>query len=142
MTLSPTHPLRVAAAVIRRRAGDGGADELLLTQRPPGGVLGLQWEFPGGKIEPGESAERALEREIEEELGVRANAKRVVDTARHTYDHGVSVEIVFIECEIEAAEFRPSAAVHRVRWAKARDIDLDELLEADRAFVRRLRETG
>ena len=142
MTVSPTHPLRVAAAVIRRRAADGGADELLLTQRPPGGALGLLWEFPGGKIEPGETPESALEREIEEELGVGAAAKRVLDTGRHTYDHGLSVEIVFIECELEAVEFRPSAAVHRVRWARARDIDLGELLEADRAFVRRLRETG
>ena len=142
MTVSSVHPLRVAAAVIRRRSDGAGPDELLLTQRPPGGPLGLMWEFPGGKIEPGESPERALEREIAEELGVRASAKRILDTERHTYEHGLSVEIVFIECEIAAGAFRPSAAVHQVRWAKARDIDLGELLEADRAFVQRLRDTG
>src|SRR5574341_618676 len=58
--------VRVAAAVVWR---DG---RLLLTQRPAGGPLGLQWELPGGKIEEGETPEHALVREVREELGVRA----------------------------------------------------------------------
>ena len=55
--------IRVVAAVVWR---DG---RVLMTRRPPGGPLGLKWEFPGGKLEPGETAEQALVRELREELG-------------------------------------------------------------------------
>ena len=124
--------VRVVAAVVWR------GDELLLTQRPPGGALGLQWEFPGGKIEPGESAGEALVREIAEELGVAATPGRTLGTVRHAYAHGLEVEITFIECTLAGIAFRPSAAVHRVRWSRPETIAPAELLEADRAFVRRL----
>jgi 8-oxo-dGTP diphosphatase len=124
--------VRVVAAVVWR------GDDLLLTQRPPGGPLGLQWEFPGGKIEAGESAGAALAREINEELGVTATPGRVLGTERHVYEHGLEVEITFIECALAATAFRPSPAVHRVRWSRPDAIAPAELLEADRAFVRRL----
>src|SRR5206468_3941233 len=74
--------VRVAAGVVWR----GG--EILITQRPPGGPLGLMWEFPGGKIEAGETAQQALERELQEELGVRATPLRVLSTQHHVYEHG------------------------------------------------------
>src|SRR5215831_14141184 len=90
--------VRVAAAVVWREG------RLLLTQRPPGGQLGLQWEFPGGKIEPGETAEHALEREIAEELGVAARAGRTLGIERYTYTHGLEVEIAFIECTLDRFE--------------------------------------
>ena len=56
----------VAVGVLRR-----GADEYLLTSRPPGKVYPGHWEFPGGKFEPGEDADAALRRELHEELGIR-----------------------------------------------------------------------
>jgi 8-oxo-dGTP pyrophosphatase MutT (NUDIX family) len=114
--------VRVAAAVVRH----GG--RLLLTQRPPGGPLGLQWELPGGKIEDGESPEHALVRELREELGV--------------YAHGLEVEIVFVRCELDSLEFTPSPAVHAVRWADPAEIDLREVLAADREFLRSLGARG
>lgn len=129
---APTLRVRVVAAVV----WDG--PRLLLTQRPPGGALGLQWEFPGGKLEPGESAEAALEREVREELGVGATAHETLAVHEHDYVHGVHVEIRFVRCTLDSFDFTPSAAVHAVRWEVPRDVRVADLLEADRDFVRSL----
>jgi 8-oxo-dGTP diphosphatase len=134
----PRRRVRVAAAVVWR----GG--RLLLTQRPPGEALGLQWEFPGGKIERGESPERALVREIREELGVGAKPLARMAVERHAYPHGLEVEITFIRCELDDAPFQPSPEVHAVRWVMPQEVRLDEVLAADRDFLRGLgaRDTG
>jgi len=128
--------VRVAAAVVRR------GDLLLLTQRPPGGPLGLMWEFPGGKIEEGESPEHALVRELREELGVPARAHDIVEVVSHDYAHGLEVEIVFVRCELDSIDFTPSPAVHAVRWVKPAELDLTEVLAADREFLRTLGARG
>jgi mutator protein MutT len=125
-------PTRVAAAVVWR---DG---RLLLTQRPPGGPLGLQWELPGGKLEPGESAQQALVREIREELGVRATPHETLGASTHEYPHGLEVALMFVHCTLDSHDFAPSAEVHDLRWMAPADIDLGTVLEADRAFLRRL----
>lgn len=124
--------IRVVAAVV----WDGPL--LLMTQRPPGGPLGLQWEFPGGKLEPGESPEAALEREIQEELGVRGVAHETLATHAHDYPHGVRVEITFVRCTLESHAFQPSHAVHAARWTRPSDIHVAEVLEGDRDFLRAL----
>jgi len=124
--------VRVAAAVIRR---DG---RVLMTRRPPGGALGLQWEFPGGKIEPGESVAQALAREIEEELGARVTVGEELEVATHEYDHGLAVEIHFVACELGAGALVPGPGVHEVRWSAPGEVDPAEVLEADRPFLARL----
>lgn len=121
--------LRVAAAVV----WDEG--RVLLTRRPPGGPLGLMWEFPGGKIETGETPERAVVREIHEELGVEATPLEVLAVERHDYDHGLEVEIVFIRCTLASQRFRPGHGVHETRWRRPADIDLAEVLAGDRDFL-------
>jgi len=69
----------VAVAVIER------AGRVLIQQRPAGGLLAGLWEFPGGKIEPGENPTAALRREVREELGVRIADVRRLTTVRHSY---------------------------------------------------------
>ena len=124
--------VRVVAAVVWQEG------RLLLTQRPPGGPLGLRWEFPGGKIEGEETPGQALAREISEELGVRAHPGRVLAVHSHGYAHGLDVEITFIQCTLDSLQFRPSPAAHAVRWVRPGDVALEEVLEGDHAFLRGL----
>jgi 8-oxo-dGTP diphosphatase len=67
----PRRPVDVAVGVLVDPQG-----RFLLTTRPPGKVFAGYWEFPGGKLEPGETVEQALERELHEELGIRIGAAR------------------------------------------------------------------
>jgi 8-oxo-dGTP diphosphatase len=136
MSLSGAPLLRVAAAVVFREG------EVLMTRRPPGGAHPLLWEFPGGKIESGESAERALVREIEEELGVRASPAETLAVHRHDYPGGPRVEIVFVRCTLDSLEFRPSGAVHAVRWSRPERVDLDGVLAGDHEFLKALAAAG
>ena len=125
--------IRVAAGVARR------GDEILLTRRPPGGAFPLQWEFPGGKIERGETPERALVREIREELGVDAIPGGVLATHTHEYASGLEVEIVFVASTLTSLEFTASGAEHEVRWARPEDVAPSEILEGDRRFLAELK---
>ena len=75
--------IEVAAAVIQHPDG-----RFLLAQRPQGKVYAGYWEFPGGKIEPDERAERALARELHEELGIEVGASYPWITREHVYPHG------------------------------------------------------
>jgi 8-oxo-dGTP diphosphatase len=63
-------------------------DHLLLTSRPEGKVYAGYWEFPGGKVESGETVEQALRRELHEELGITIGAAHEVCVTEHVYPHG------------------------------------------------------
>ena len=128
--------ITVAAAVVWR---DG---RVLLTRRPPGGPLGLKWEFPGGKLEPGETVEQALVRELREELGVGSVPRGTLAVETHEYAHGVSVELHFVACELDSPDFRPSPEVHEVRWNRPSEVDPAEVLDADRGFLAVLARQG
>ena len=66
-------------------------------RRPPGKIMAGYWEFPGGKIEPGEDADAALARELREELGVGVADAEFWRTVRHEYDHGrITLEIFHV----------------------------------------------
>ena len=75
--------IEVAAAVIERPDGS-----FLLAQRPPGKVYAGYWEFPGGKVEPGEQAEQALVRELHEEIGIEVEVAYPWITREYVYPHG------------------------------------------------------
>jgi len=133
--VQPRH-IRVAAAIVWC---DGC---VLMTRRPPGGPLGLKWEFPGGKLEPGESAEQALVRELREELGVGSVPRGTLAVEVHEYDHGQSVELHFVRCELDSLDFTPNPEVHEVRWIRPSEVDPAEVLDADRGFLAVLVKTG
>src|SRR6201996_5874208 len=79
----------VAAGLILR------GEEVLICQRRPDQPMALKWEFPGGKIEPGETPEQALARERDEELGIDAFIAPRVPHPRHTYRSGGAVDLQF-----------------------------------------------
>src|SRR5208283_3466589 len=89
--VAPRIPLtkQVVAALIRR------GDELLCCQRTEHQALPHKWEFPGGKIEAGETPAQALFRELEEELGIQAEIGSEVSRFVHTYLNGNAVDLHF-----------------------------------------------
>jgi 8-oxo-dGTP diphosphatase len=92
--------VRVVAALIPQ-PGDGS--RFLVQQRLPGGSRGLLWEFPGGKVEPGESEQEALARECQEELDVRLHVGRRLWAGRHVYPD-LTVELVLYAARLESGE--------------------------------------
>ena len=81
---TPRQHTEVAVGILLRPDG-----AMLLTTRPPGKVYAGYWEFPGGKIEAGESVEQALRRELMEELGVTIGAAEVWKVTEHDYPHAL-----------------------------------------------------
>jgi len=121
----------VAAALIVR----GG--EVLIGQRRPDQPMAMLWEFPGGKIEAGESPEQALARELEEELSIRAIIGPRVTHIRHNYRHGGAVDLLFFAVREFAGEIE-SRIYHQVRWVKLEELGEYEFLAADRGLIRDL----
>ncbi|MEJ0098635.1 MAG: (deoxy)nucleoside triphosphate pyrophosphohydrolase [Pseudomonadota bacterium] len=128
----PREPLLVVAAALLRR-GPGAGIEVLIAQRPPGKWQAGRWEFPGGKIEPGETAEAALRRELMEELGV--NALELVELRRFHHDYpDRSVEIALwlvprFEGELLGHDGQ------QLRWVAPTDLIHCDLLEADLPMI-------
>ncbi len=127
--------MRIVTAAVVRHAGN-----ILLTRRGPGGKHEGLWEFPGGKLEDGESLEECLEREILEELGVKAKAGRVLCTSQFTYDHG-SIKLIAIDTDIEASSF--TLRDHdQFEWVPPERLLEYQLLPADIPIAEYLRDGG
>ena len=117
----------VLAAVIRR------GDRVLLALRPAHKRHGGLWEFPGGKLEPGEGWKEAAERELREELGVKVTT--VGEPIYRRKDPESPFEIVFVEVEVEV-EVEPRPLEHDdLRWVTLPAAATLPLAPADRAFV-------
>lgn len=119
--------MRVVAALIRA----GG--QVLLTQRKPGRHLGLSWEFPGGKVEVGESDVEALKRELREELGVDVRVGSLCFETRHNYGSR-DMHLLVYRCRITAGE--PEALdTHACAWVDEARLMEREFLPADLPLV-------
>ena len=119
---------QVAAAIAYR------GDQVLVTRRGPGQDLEGYWEFPGGKLEEGESVARCIERELQEELGVRSIGGQVIAEAVHEYPGGainlIAIEVQLLDNDLslsvhDAAEFVSPTDLLSLQLAPA-DIPLAE----------------
>ncbi|MHB8895622.1 MAG: (deoxy)nucleoside triphosphate pyrophosphohydrolase [Candidatus Geothermincolia bacterium] len=120
----------VTAAVIE-------ADGLvLIAQRPPGGRHPGEWEFPGGKVEPGETSEDCVRRELVEELGIEVRVGRRLASIRHSYPD-LEIELVAYACEITSgAPADIECSAHQ--WVPPEALPSFELLPPDRVMAREL----
>ena len=112
-------PLRVVAGLIYREG------KLLICQRQKSAVFSLKWEFPGGKIEPGETPTDALRRELKEELDIDAGDVVEIYRHEHIYDPGPRVSLIFFFVR-EFVGNPKNLAFEQIYWS-----DLSELLHFD-----------
>jgi 8-oxo-dGTP diphosphatase len=123
--------IRVVAAIIER---DG---KFLITKRPSDVHLAGLWEFPGGKVEPNESLEQALAREIDEEIGVKVEVLGEYFHVEHSYATK-SVDLHFFDCAIINGDPKP-LHVADMRWVSRAELENFSFPEADRELISRLR---
>ena len=121
----------VAAGLIFRRG------QLLISQRRPGDHLGGLWEFPGGKLEPGESFEHGLVRELREELGIEVSVGGKIAEITHTYPEK-TVHLVFLKCSLISGEPQPIHC-HAVAWVTPDQLPTYDFPAADAQLLERLR---
>ena len=125
--MSSPRTIRVVAAVIER----GG--RYLITQRRPSAVLPLLWEFPGGRVEAGESDTAALKREVSHRLGVSVQSGKLMSFVSHPYERYV-VELYLYEGHLVEGE--PNAVnVNDFRWVASHDFDSYSFTPADEASM-------
>ena len=123
--------LVVAAVIVR----DGRA---LVCQRNRSGKFPLKWEFPGGKVQRGESPEAALVRELREELRVNANVGEEICRTRHKYPEMPSaVELIFFFAAIESGEIE-NRVFETMEWVEPQELPKMDFLDADRELISKL----
>lgn len=122
--------IRVVGAMIEK---DG---RYLITQRPPTSSLPLLWEFPGGRVEPGETDEAALARELEEEMGIAVRVGERVVHVEHAYA-SYDIDFCVYRCELRAGVVQ-DLKVNDHRWVRPEELDQYEFPAADEKTVARL----
>lgn len=122
----------VVAAVIVR---DG---RVLACQRSRKSRFGLKWEFPGGKVHTDETPVAALERELEEELGVRTKIGKEILRTQHKYPQmREAVQLIFFEAVVEAGEIE-NRIFENIEWVEPAKLKEKDFLDADRELIEKL----
>jgi 8-oxo-dGTP diphosphatase len=123
--------LQVVAAIIEREG------RILICRRTAAQSHPLQWEFPGGKVEPGESPAGALARELEEELGITGAAGEEIARYDFAYPGKTPIELIFIRVARFAGEPR-NLIFHEMSWEPPERLAAFDFVEGDRDFIRAL----
>jgi 8-oxo-dGTP diphosphatase len=124
--------ITVVAAII---VHDG---KILACQRKRGGSFELMWEFPGGKVEPNETPEQALARELNEELGVSATIGREIYRTRHQYKElPRALELIFFLATVNPSQIR-NLDFEQIQWRAPQSLAELDFLPADRDLIDRL----
>jgi 8-oxo-dGTP diphosphatase len=122
----------VVAAIIAR---DG---RVLACQRSRKSRFALKWEFPGGKVQTGETPQAALERELDEELGVRAKIGEEIFRIEHKYAQMRGpVQLLFFKARIESGEIE-NRIFEKIEWVEPEKLQEMDFLEADRELIDKL----
>jgi 8-oxo-dGTP diphosphatase len=123
--------VQVVAGILEREG------RILICRRTPEQSHPLKWEFPGGKVEPGESPAEALERELEEELGITEAAGDEIDRYEFAYPGKSPILLIFIRVTSFRGEPR-NLIFHEVRWEPRERLSSFDFVEGDLDFIRSL----
>jgi 8-oxo-dGTP diphosphatase len=121
------------AAVIERAGG-----KILIAQRRAGSAHALQWEFPGGKVDAGETPEAALVRELQEELAIQAVVGPEILRYEYSYAGKAPILLIFFRVTDFSGEPR-NRVFERIAWAERRELSSYDFLEGDAEIVKLLR---
>jgi 8-oxo-dGTP diphosphatase len=122
----------VVAAVIVREG------RVLACQRSRKSRFPLKWEFPGGKVQPDETPQAALQRELDEELGIQAKIGAEILRTQHKYEQMRDpVELIFFEASVERYEME-NRVFEKIDWVEPESLREMDFLEADRELIEKL----
>ena len=130
---SPLPHKNIGVAVIRNNAG-----QILIDRRRQEGLLGGMWEFPGGKIEPNETVEECIQREIQEELGIDIQVGDHLITVDHAYSH-FRVTLNVHHCQYQSGEPKPIEC-DEIRWVTLDEIQAYPFPKANEKIIEALQE--
>ncbi len=121
---------RVTAAVLRHNG------RILIAKRRQGKHMGPKWEFPGGKIDPGESPEECLKRELAEEFSIEARIAGFICSVTHE-SKDIQLEIFAYHVEHVSGDFK----LHEhdeIRWVLPGELESYDLVDSDRSLIRKI----
>jgi 8-oxo-dGTP diphosphatase len=122
---------KVAVGILRRNG------KILSCQRKKGGRYELKWEFPGGKLEPGESNEECLARELREELSINIHPIIHMELQSAEYEDGGTFEVAY--CDVAGFDGEPTNNVfEQIRWVTLQELRTLDILEGNRDFIARM----
>ena len=121
--------LLVVAGIIRR------GDRILICRRTPEQSHPLKWEFPGGKVEPGETPAQALQRELQEELDIRGATCEEITRYEYAYPGKNPILLIFLRVGEFTGEPR-NLIFHEISWEPVSALESFDFLEGDRDFLR------
>ncbi len=126
---------RVAVGILRK---DG---KILACQRKKGSRYELKWEFPGGKLEPGETPLQCLQRELNEELSITVDTVQGIDFQSAYYEDGGMFDVAY--CHISKFSGDPKNNVFEaIRWVPPEELKKLDILEGNREFIEKLTSHG